>query len=349
MTPSPGTSRHGLPRRGLVLFSVLLAAGCGPGDEAGPSTQPEAVPVGVWTVQAESVVLERSWAARLEPLRTVPVQAPRGGRVTAVQVRDGDRVERGALLVRMVGPDLEGRGQAAEARRDQLREELERWERLAAAGAAGPGEVAAARLRFLEASESLAELEAQVESYLVRAPTSGSVYGTVASPGGEVAAGQVLLQVEDDDSWGVRLSLPAWEAPLFADPDRLVIEDALGNRLPVDRWASASELEPGFVRIDLYLTTERPARQAVDVRYREEEELLLVPWTAVAEEDDGHWVALVVPGEPPRIQRRPVELGRPHARGVEVTAGLEEGDRIVRYEPRLHPEGRPVTPVEDPS
>lgn len=326
-------------------LALSFLAGCGSGDE--DTARPEeGVPVAAWTVRSQEVEIRREWTGRLEPLRTVAVQAPRGGRVSAVPVRDGDRVQEGTVVVRMVGPDLEARRATLEERRAQLQEELERWERLARSGAAGPGEVAEARLRLLQAREQAAELEALEASYVIRAPATGRVYGAQVSPGASVAGGQTLLSVEDDDTWGVGLSVPAWEAPLFRDPTLLSVRDG-SESYTVSRVASTSEVQPGFVRIDLYLREVEPFRRGMTVEYRDREQAIVIPWTAVAGDSDRHWVALIVPGDPDRVVRRTVELGRAHAEGVGVGAGLEDGDRIIRYEPRSHPEGRAVRPVEN--
>jgi RND family efflux transporter MFP subunit len=332
---------------GMILGLGLLVPGCG---DDGGSGSPDDSPVRVaaHTVELGELEVRREWTGRLEPLRSVAVQAPRDGRVSTVLVRDGERVAAGAVLVRMTGPDLEGRRTALEERRGQLGADLERWERLARDGAATPGEVAEARLRLLQVREQFAELEALEESYVIRAPVPGRVYGSTSGPGALAPGGQVLMVVEDDESWGVRLSVPAWEAPLFEQREHLRLRDGPEVRT-VRQVAFASDNAPGFVRVDLYLEGVMGGRRGIEVEYRTTEEVLLLPWTAVAGEGDRHWVAWIAPGDPDRIERRTVELGRAHPRGVEVVSGIEAGDKVVRYEPRSHPEGRAVTPVEGDS
>jgi len=292
------------------------------------------------------VEVTRQWVGRLEPLLTVAVQAPRDGRVDQVAVRDGDAVTQGQILVRMAGPDVIARREAAQERLEQLDDELARWERLVEAGAAGPGELAAASLRSLQAREQLAEMDALTESYLLRAPVEGRVYGLSVGPGAQVAGGQMVLQVEDSGSWGLRLSVPAWEVHLLEDGDALGIRDDAGNVLEVERIAFSSELHPGFVRVDLYVQGEADFRRSAVVEHRTLSNSVIIPWTSVAGQGETHWVAVVAPGDPARVERRNVELGPAHAQGVEVAQGLVAGDLIIRYEPRSHPEGRAVEPVD---
>jgi len=335
------------PRRAaVVLFLLPVIHGCGGDSASSGGGGATAVTVAAWTVSSEPIAVERRWVGRLEPLRVLSVQAPREGRVEELTVRDGELVQAGQILARLIGPDIAARLSSAQAQSRQLDDELERWQGLATSGAAGAGEVAEATLRALQAREQLAELSALTDSYLIRAPSAGRVYGTAVGSGTQVGAGQLLMQVEDRSTWGVRLSVPSWETPYFERAENLLIIGEGGARLEVDRIAFASDIHPGFVRIDVYLTGNPSLRTGVEVEYRSSESALILPWTAVAGQGDNHWVALIVPGEPARVERRRVELGGSHPSGVEVVAGIEPGDQVIRYEPRSHPEGRAVNPVE---
>lgn len=330
-----------------VLAASLLAAGCGEGtDPPEPEAAEAAVDVEVWTVRTETVQERRQWSGRLEPLRALTVRAPRRGRVASLEVRDGDRVQQGDVLARLHAPDLEARRGVLEERLEHLEEELTRWRRLAEAEAAGPGEVSDAVLRVLEVRELLAEVEADLQGYVLRAPGSGQVAGTAVGVGSEVEAGEPVVRVDDAASQGVRITVPAQEASLLERADRLSVRDELGNPLEVDRVVYSPDEHPGFAQAELFLTGGVNGRVGqVDVAYEAAEEVLIVPWTSVASDAEGHWVA-VVAGEPGRVERRFLELGRAHPDGIEVRHGLEAGERVIRYEPRAHPEGGVVRPME---
>jgi len=333
-----------LPAGAIAL--LVLAAACGEGESApGGAVSAPGPAVIVTTVEARSVEVERHWTGRMEPLRTIPVQAPREGRVISVDVRDGDRVRSGDVLLRMEGPDLQARRATIEEREAFLAEELARWQRLAQAGAAGPGEVAQAMLRLMEVREETSALDATVETYLVRAPAEGRVYAMAVSPGTNVSQGQALLEVEDGGAFGVRLVVSAGETALLEETGSLQVVDDRGVRMEIERVVFASDPHPAFVRADLYVRGAGEGRRSVTVTYRGIEEVLLVPWTSVANEGDRHWVA-VVGGDPAQVERRTVELGRAHTEGIDVRSGLAAGERVIRYEPRSHPSGRVVRPQE---
>jgi multidrug efflux pump subunit AcrA (membrane-fusion protein) len=245
----------------------------------------------------------------------------------------------------MEAPDLDARRVVVAERLDFLVSELERWRRLASTGAAGPAEVSAAELRVLEVRDETSQLDSYTESYLVRAPASGIVSGLAVSPGANATNGQVLVQVADAAALGVRLVIPALETSFLEAAASLTLQDDRGGTFPVDRVVLTSDPHPTFARADLYVRG-ATGHRAVTVRYRAEEEIVTVPWTAVASDGKDHWVAAIRAGEPERVERRRVELGRAHAGGIEVLGGLLPGDRVVRYEPRSIPEGRAVLPRE---
>ncbi|MCC5807001.1 MAG: efflux RND transporter periplasmic adaptor subunit [Opitutales bacterium] len=327
---------------GVVLpAALIILTGCG-GATAEPSGG-SAPRVDVIDVGVEKITTERGWAGILRPLRSVGVSAPEAGTIAELFVAEGDLVERGDRLVRMDGPELGARREVLAQRRGSLADELARWERLAAAEAAGPGEVEAARLRLLEVEEALAELEARMRAADLRAPVSGRVIALMVPADATVGAGEPLMRIEDANTSGLQLRVPAAEARYFASADHLQLAMDDGEIIAIERLIVTEDtLAPGFVAVEVRVASPGPvAPVKARLRHIVERNALLVPWTAVAREDDHHWVA-VVRGDPPVIERRRVEIGAGRANGVEVRAGLEAGERVLRFEPRSQPEGREV-------
>jgi multidrug efflux pump subunit AcrA (membrane-fusion protein) len=341
----------------LSLAAALALGGCR--DTAPPasaSTTAPATPVSVWVATPVRWTDGREWAGTLEPLRVHELRLPAAGRVRDIPVREGDAVAAGAILARIESPDLEARLPVLSERVDRLGEELSRWQALAAANAAGAGEVTAAELRLFEAQEALAALQATRGGLALRAPVDGQVVRVALTPGREEGAGALALVLEEAASYGLRLRIPASEAGRFQDPTALEVVGGpgLGEPLAIDRVVSSPDLQPGFVQVELYFENPLPVREAVRVRVLEEGEGMVLPWTAVAADGTRNWIAVAVPssgeaegdGAPVyRVERRTVELGRAHPEGVEARSGVAPGDYVIRYEPRSHREGRVVAPI----
>ncbi len=340
--------------RQAVLFPSLVLAllagfvvACSDDDAATSEDLEDDQPapdVEVWTIDTMTIDDRRRWSGRLQPLRTSSVQAPQRGIISFVEVEKGDEVDADEVIAGQHDPD---RGEAAEAlqrRREVLRDEYERWEELANAGAAGPSESAQAELRLLEVEEKLAELDIEAGLRRIHAPSSGVVSEVFVYPGAAVTQGQELFHVEDAEQMGLRLEIPARETALLEDVDALEVLDDDANRYDIETIRYSDHEHRSFVIAELLLDdVDESRRRHVDVRYSGDEEVLIVPWTAVFSDDDRHTVA-VVSGTPPTIERRNIELGEAHSMGIEVVDGLQEGDVVVRYEPRTHREGRPVAP-----
>lgn len=338
----------------VVLFA-MVGWGCGESAPPAPDTATPAVPVSVWVAAPVRWTDGREWAGTLEPLRVHELRLPAPGRVREILVREGDAVAQGAILARIESPDLEARFPVLRERVDRLAEELARWQVLASARAAGAAEVTSAELRLFEAQEALAALEATREGLALRAPVAGQVVRVALTAGREEGAGTLALVLDEGASYGLRLRIPASEAGRFQDPETLQILERQGEALAVDRVVSAPDVQPGFVQLELYLQSPRPVRESVRVRVMDDQEGIVLPWTAVAADGTRHWIAVAVPDavsegrdQVPayRVERRTVELGRAHPDGVEVHTGVAPGDRVIRYEPRSHREGRSVNPIE---
>lgn len=330
----------------LAAAGVVLISGCSKADSvtaASPSSSdPE---VELWTIATESIQVQRQWLGSLEPLRILTLQAPIAGRIDRILVTEGEHVDAGEALLEMGGSAADARRQVLREREKQLQEELERWQRLESAGAAGPAELSEAKMRYLEVRESLAELDALVDSAALRAPVSGHVRALAVSPGSVVNEGEVLIQFEDGERLGLRLSLPLRELDYLQDTQYLSVVDRRDHAYAVTRVLDGDAGPSGFVTAEILVEVEEGWRRSeVELRYQRSVETLIVPWTAVASDGGEHWVALV-DRDSHAIERRSVRLGRAHTSGVEVLEGLSEGDWIVRYEPRSHTEGSHIQPA----
>ncbi len=334
----------------LALSAVIGGCIGGCSDEraeARDSAEAEALPeVEVSAAARTELVETRRWGGRLSLLAERAVAAPHRGVVLAVDATEGDRVEEGDTVARVAGPAVAERRRVLDDRIAHLRGEVERWERLVEEGAAGPAELSEAELRLLDAVDERAELETAYSSGVVRAPTSGRIAAARIAGGTHVAEGDELFRIADAESAGVELSIPAGETGFFDPLEAVTIVDDDGSQLAIRDVDFLGATHLGFVRARIFVADARVDRpRRVEVVYEAPEEVLIVPWTAVAADGGDHWVAIVdeASGE---VSRRAVTQGRGHPEGVEIEEGLRAGEWVIRYEPRRYAEGERVEPVE---
>ncbi len=294
-------------------------------------------------VELDEISLERRWQGVLLPLNKVHLQAPVSGMLAELSVVEGQIVNKGDVLAQVESPELLARRSILAQRIESLKGELQRWERLAAATAAGPGEVQEARLRLLESDEQLEEIEARIARGTLRSPVNGRIVQLSTAHGASIEEGSPILWIEDHNSVGMRLRIAAIEARYFDNTDNLkLIHSNIEHHEISGITVKADEANPNFLNAEVRISgVEQFWPSVADLVYSQHRDAIIVPWTSVARDADQHWLA-VVDAESGLISRRPVVLGSGHERGIEVREGLAEGELVVRFEPRSHPEGRQV-------
>ena len=112
-----------------------------------------------------------SASALLHPVQVWPVHAPGGARLEALNFREGDTVEAGAVMARLHVADLQTRRQAVTSRVEQLREQ---------AAAAGFSEQTRPKMRVAEdslatARAELSSIDTELRDYQPSAPWRGTL------------------------------------------------------------------------------------------------------------------------------------------------------------------------------
>ncbi|MCR9106259.1 MAG: efflux RND transporter periplasmic adaptor subunit [Gammaproteobacteria bacterium] len=289
--------------------------------------------------------------ASVEAKETTIISSRLLARITAINVRAGDYVEEGALLVELEQSDLQARAQQAQdyarsvnARWIEASKHLERTSELHARGliAQAAKDTARANAAALEADLSSAR-QAQEEALAalayskIRAPMAGRVVDRFAEPGDTAAPGSKLLSLYNpfslrvearvreqlalalEKGMALQVEVPALGTFYEARIEEIVPAADPGSRsfLVKARLPSVPGLLPG-----LYARLQVPAG---------ERSRLLIPQDAVAQVGQLDVVWVVVSD---RVVRRFVRLGRTAEGQVEVISGLRAGDAILPIPPQ---------------
>jgi HlyD family secretion protein len=274
---------------------------------------------------------------------TVAIAAKVSGRVELVGPREGDRVKKGQVLLRL--DDGERRAQLALARanRDQARRDLERTEKLAAGGFASPAERDDVRSRVEVTEAQLQLAEAALAYTAVGSPIDGTVIsrkvevGEVVNPG--VPGAEPLLRVADLDRTYVEIDLQETDLGRLKQNQRARVRpDAYPERsyeAQLEEISPAANRQKGTVRLKVRVAKPDPflrVDMAAKVEMIEDAEVAaqpprtIVPRAALRAEQ-GRSVAYVVRGGV--LWRRNVTPGEDAGTGVEVRDGLAAGDEVV--------------------
>lgn len=214
-------------RAPLFVVSIAAgAAGCRPAADAGasPADAPPVViaPENIAVVEERDLQSGPAVSGALEPARMATLRAEIGGAIREAPVEAGQAVRAGALLLRLDDTALREAARSAESgvilgreQAEQARRNLERAERLAAAGAVAEQAVEQARAARLGAEATLADLEArltaarsQLAKAEVRAPFAGVVSARPVHQGDVVQPGLPLVTVVDPASMRLEAAVP---------------------------------------------------------------------------------------------------------------------------------------------
>ena len=351
-------------RTRTVLCALWLVAGCAGGEEpdAEPSAQ-VARPVKVLTIGAEADAGIKEWPGHVEPTRNAELAFPVAGRLVALDVEEGQRVEAGQVLARLDARDFRAQLSAAQGRVRQLEAEFARAQELAAKGILSTSELDLARRQLTEARAALAQARKAVEDTVLRAPFSGTVARLDVDNFQNVQAKQRVMVLQDLSGLEVVTRIPEADVArttrgrsideLAADLSAQAVFDGLPGKPIPARLKEVSTVADDVTQT-FRVTWAIEAPPDANILPGMTAKIRLVPKTpaagtgggggsggpgapavvripaqAVFADTDGTPKVWRVDPKTMAVSAVPVELGQIHGDRIEITSGLSAGDTIA--------------------
>ncbi|WP_295882681.1 efflux RND transporter periplasmic adaptor subunit [uncultured Thiohalocapsa sp.] len=332
----------------VILYLLLLLPATAPGTAA-------AVSPDVIVAAAE----QSAWADRTEALGTlranesVVVTANVTETISAIHFDDGERVAAGELLVEMTSAEETALLEEVRARVAEAERQYQRVQSLTERGSASVSLLDERRRDLDTARASLVAVESRLKDRVVKAPFAGVVGLRNISLGALVEPGDVITTLDDDRIMKLDFTVPSVFLPSLRPG--LAIEaraPALGERVfegeisavdtridPVTRSVQVRALLPNpnqVLRPGLLMRVEllRNPRQA-----------LTLPEEALLHRGEAHFVLVLTQGEGGATlpERRQVQVGTRRPGFVEITGGLDAGERVITHGTDKAKPGEPVT------
>jgi membrane fusion protein (multidrug efflux system) len=331
-----------------ALGALLLAAACGGASDARPEA---GAPVVLSRVELRDLEERIDAPGELLAKNRAEIAAEVAGQVSEIRFEEGEPIERDAVMIEI---DPERReldlasAQAgvaeAEASQAERRRELERVRALAKRQVASKSQLegaetalATARSRLLSARARLGGAERALRDSSVAAPFTGLIARRRVSCGEYVQPGQVLFELVSLDPIEVEFHLAE------VDSGRVRLGQSVEVRVapyPEETFAATvSVVSPTIdprtrtLRVKALLDNSegrlRPGLFArVDLGIARRDGVAMLPEEAVLQRADGAVVFRLA--EENRAERRVIETGAYRDGLVEVTAGLSDGDTVIR-------------------
>ena len=337
-----------------LLVATMLLAACG---DSGEVAEEMLRPVRYVTVSDASVFRDRSFSGISKSSRESRLSFKVSGTVTNVPVQIGQRLNAGDLIAEVdpasyVLQAQQAQASLVEAQANDRRAaaNYERTKGLYANSNASMNDLESARAQAESASavaraasKALEIARLNVSYTKLKADTDCSIASLDVEVNENVASGQQVASVSCGDAYEVTLDLPE---SLIGDVDELTPVSIRFGSIPnqefrgvISEVAVASAAGSAAFPVVIKVEGSHPLLRsglAADVTFQFYSAALeggvVLPVTAVINDPDGTFVFVAVPADvegEATVNRRAVTLGELSQSGIEVTDGLQLGDRVI--------------------
>jgi len=327
----------------------------------GPQPAVKAIPgepgagVAVEAIQVKSVRMAQGLTAvgSLRSDESVTIRPEVSGRISEIGFREGQRVDKGATLIRFDTSVQRAELEQADANLGLSKSRLDRSRDLFTKGfiSTQARDEAESNFRVAQANYDLAQ--ARLTKLEIKAPFSGIVGLRMVSIGDYVKDGQDIVNLEEIDPLKVDFRIPEiYLKQLAAGQSLQITLDAFPNQTFQGKVFAINPLVDtngrSIVIRAMVKNTEARLRPGMFARVRllfsDERDSVAVPEQSLIPVGDEQYLFKVVDG---RAQRFKVEIGQRRDGQVEVLQGLAAGDLVVIAGQLKLRDGSPVKIAED--
>ena len=308
-------------------------SGSPPGQGGGARTNAPAF-VSVAPVRSETVAQKLEALGNARANESVDISSKTSNVVTAIRFGDGQRVNRGQVLVQLDDAQTRADVAAAQAAVAESERLYNRSRELMATEALSKAQFDQLEATLKANRARLAAAQARLEDTVIRAPFSGRVGLRRVSVGTLISPGDVITTLDDTSVIKLDFSVPEnvlstlreglavrATAPAFPGRSFSGVVSSIDSRVDVStRSVTVRALlsnEDGALRPGMFLHVSLA---------NDERQALVIPELALTPEAERQYVYVVDGG---KAERREVRIGMRRPGFVEIATGLKAGEHVV--------------------
>jgi len=326
-----------------AAVSATLAA-CSGDDGGNAGAQVPTVQAHLQTVQASEVAKHYIASGTVSSDHRIAVSSRLSGYIRAVNVKEGDRVKLGQVLVQI--DPVDARQQLAQAKADlaDAKADLQRFSELLKSNAVSRQQFDKTELRYKVAKSKVAQAENQLSYASISSPVDGIVVQKLLNSGDLANPGAPVLVVEDNKQLIVETDVSEQYIATLKTGDTVDLHiPAVGDSRTGEIRQVVNAANPGthqyHVKVSLEAGSDIRPGMFAEVGFRiGTRKALLVPIKALIHR--AGLVGLYVVDSKGIAHYRQVRLGESQGEEVEIASGLQAGERIA-----WNGEGKLVTGV----
>ena len=292
------------------------------------------VSVEATVIQASTLLDRIEITGTLRANEAVELRSETAGKITGIYFQEGERVRKGALLVKINDSELQAELRKAQYRLVLAENREKREKQILDNGGISLEEYEATlnEVNVLRADVDL--IQAQIEKTKVRAPFNGTIGLRQISEGSYLTTASVIASIQDVDRVKVDFSIPERYAQRVRPGDEIVF--SVEGIAEVQRgvvYAVEPEIDANTRTLLIRARCPNPDRALlpgafadIDLIFEEINDALTVPAIAIMPELGGKKVYVLQNG---KAIPRDVETGIRTDERVQVTSGLSAQDTVI--------------------
>jgi membrane fusion protein (multidrug efflux system) len=271
----------------------------------------------------------------VEPWEDIMVSSEARGRIEWQEVKEGDSVQAGQELIKIDTSVVRAQLDQARAQEKLAGQELERIETLSAKGLTTAQALDKVRAEHDIATANAHLVQIQLTKSVVTAPIAGVIDKLVKDRDEYADMGAALVRIVQIQKVKVRAGIPERDIPCFAKGDSVkVVLDALqGREFSGVIHQIGTTADPATLTFAAEIAVDNPdvaikpgmiAR--VKLVRKSFPDSLVAPMFAILSLENARFVFVEDQGV---ARGRPIEVGVLQGNSVQVTKGLDAGDRLI--------------------
>ncbi len=291
--------------------------------------------------------------ATVEPQEELWVKAEVPGQVVEILVKEGQVVEKGQVLVKLDDRDYRSRLERVEVNHELAKQDYDRMTRLAKERIAAATEVEKVEARLKDLSAQLKETRLALERTRITAPIGGRLNQITAKVGDWMGVDRPVALILQYDKVKVTVGVPESDVASVFDLDSAdVVIEALGNRKVRGKKIFLSRQPRTLARLyDLELVVQNPDGRILPGMFARVElvkkvfdQAMSIPLYSIITQGDQSFVYVA---EDNTAVKRFVKLGILNGWQIQVTSGLEPGEKVIVVGHRLLDDGQNVEIIKN--
>ncbi len=334
----------------LALLLSLLATLVGCGEAEGPPTPPPVRPVKTLLIEAPEIGFVRTFPGRIEAARRADLSFRVAGKLAELPFKEGEAVAAGAVVARLDPTDYQIAYNDRKATYDRAKADYDRGSQLVEQGTISRRDFDALVASFRSAEAALQAAQQELDYTRLVAPFAGVIARRYVDNFEEVQAREPVLALNDTTQLEVKVDIPEalMQRVRRVDPEArktqayATFDTEPGRHYQLEFKEVATRADPKTQTFEVTMTMPPPegltilsgmtTSVVVDTRrLRPEPEAGIryyIPAAAVTG-DAGLTPVVWAVGEGMKVEPREVTVGAMEGDAIEVTDGLQPGDRIV--------------------